>query len=496
MNSKAVLLVVSVFLLALMPRVTQLGQILSPDEPQWQRNTEEFKEGLVSGNLSKLYQQPHPGITTMWVSFPTAESESWAARRAPMAIVTSLLIVAAAYAMFRLWGLVAGVSGGLLLALNPLLIAHSRVLAMDALLGLFLLLGLLFLLLWLEEKQRWWLALSAATAALAVLSKMAGLVIVPFIGLVLTLTWWRQPAAWRQVRQEATLWAASFAVTFIVFFPTIITDFATVWAGTREFFATEHFQQAVHALGPWWYPEALLLWSTPMHWAGLLILVALPFLPARTRRHLFLLAAFFALFFVAMQYSIKKGDRYLLPVFLVWDVAAAMLFASLLHMNTHKFPIRPIVLSLLLIAFVWQTVDVIRLHPYALAYRNPFFRSFAQGRTMGWGEGLDLAADYLNAKPNAEEMLVISYYESSFDHRFRGPVTSAERLAKETPEQIGGQYVVLYRTMEGRAPDRWETNVLQQFADKQPEHIVILNGEEYAWIYATTPTAPTTSEEP
>ena len=102
---------------------------------------------------------------------------------------------------------------------------------------------------------------------------------------------------------------------------------------------------------------------------------------------------------------------------------------------------------------------------------------------MGWGEGLDVAADYLNQKEHPENLLVASYYESSFAYHFKGKFTSAERLGKETAEEIGADYVVLYRTMEGRAENRWETKVLAAYKDKTPEKVITLNNEEYVWIY-------------
>jgi len=43
---------------------------------------------------------------------------------------------------------------------------------------------------------------------------------------------------------------------------------------------------------------------------------------------------------------------------------------------------------------------------------------------------------------------------------------------------------VLYRALFERGPDAWETQVLAQFADKQPEKVIRLNGLPYAWIYA------------
>lgn len=468
-----------IFVVALLPRILQLDAFISPDEPRWLENTLGFREGLATGNFSSLYQQPHPGITNMWITAATITSDSWATRRAPLAIVLAVLIMFSTYIMARCWGWGAGFGGGLLLALDPLFIAHSRVLAMDALLSIFLLLAVLTILAWLQERKWYWLALSGIAASLAVLSKMIGVVVVGVVPLVLI---------WDQIRQKRFdvrmwgIWLGALILTTMMVFPTLLTDFGKVAAGTKEFFATEHYSQQVHALGPWWYPQAFLLWTTPLQLVGL---ASLPFLFWKVKKmskvSLAILGGFALIFFFAIQYSIKKGDRYMLPDFLLFNVIAALGLSAIPTLRSRI--VKWVGIGLVIAVAGWQVMNIFQLHPYYLAYRNPFFRNIAQGRTMGWGEGLDLAAYYLNEKPDAKEMLVVSYYESSFAQHFVGQVTSAERLGKETLEEIDGDYVVLYRTMQGRAPERWETKVLTDFASKTPEKVISLNGEEYVWIY-------------
>lgn len=472
-----------VFIAAVLPRVLNLGAILSPDEPQWEQNVIGFREALESGDTRGLYQQPHPGIPTMWLTAPVIESESWAVKRLPYALANSLLVVAATWIAGRIWGWKLGGVAGLLLALNPYFIAHSRVLAMDAMLSIFLVITLLAWLAWWQEKKRYWLFISAAAAALAILSKLAGVVVLPLLLAHAIWILFRKQLSLREWSRAASIWTACFLLTLVLVFPTLITDGTRVINEFLTFFRSDLYINAVHAFGPWWYPQALLLWTTPLHLLAALFLPFVLWKIPQWRRPILFLSSFSLVFFLFVQFSVKKGDRYLLPDFLVFDLLGVLTIASVWSI-IHQRWVKNVILALVTLAGVWQLWNLFELHPHYLAYRNPFFRNVAEGRTMGWGEGLDLAAEYLNQKPGAEEMLVISYYENSFAHRFVGEFTSAERLAKETPEEIGGDYVVLYRTMEGRAPDRWETKALAQFADKTPEHVIILNGEEYVWIYA------------
>lgn len=475
-----------IFAVALLPRVLDLGAILSPDEPRWEENVIGFREAVESGDTKGLYQQPHPGIPTMWLTALVIDSDSWAVKRLPYAAANSLLVAIAAWIAARLWGWKVGTAAGLLLALNPHFIAHSRVLSMDAMLSIFLVITLLAWLAWWQERTQMGLVVSGAAAALAILSKLAGLVILPFLAAHAIWIFSRNLVSTREWFRTGGIWAASFIVALVFIFPTLLTNSAHVVNEFITFFQGDLFTNAVHALGPWWYPQALLLWTTPLHLLGLTfaIVILLPTKPRRQlREDVSFLLLFALVFFLFVQFSVKKGDRYLLPDFLIFDVLTALALVSVWRLYSHKV-IRVSLVVLVALTLGWQVWNVFELHPHYLAYRNPFFRSVAQGRTMGWGEGLDLAAEHLNQKPNAKNMLVISYYENSFAQHFQGEVTSAERLAEETPEGIGGEYVVLYRTMQGRAPERWETKVLAQFAEKTPEHVISLNGEEYVWIYA------------
>lgn len=477
----------ALMLAVFIPRIANLDAFLSPDEPQWERNTQNFVAALKEGDMKDLYQQAHPGITTQWLAAASIEQPTWGAKRLPQALFLGVAVLYITYLVRRLWGDYPALIAGFLLALNPLLIAHSRVLAMDALMSIFMIAAFLHHYTWLEQKKRGDIIATGIFTSLAMLSKMSAVGLIVYLVIGNGIGLFTKKISWKELREGAALYIIALIVTTIIVFPTIITDFSYVWEGSMKFFSTEHFTQQVHALGPWWYPEAFLLWSTPLQLAGLLII---PIALARNNKYrlpVILCCMFILVFFLEIQYSIKKGDRYMMPIFLAFDILAAMslvgAYENLKQSYTKIARIGLVTISILGIGFQMQ--EVIRLHPYLLAYRNPLFASVAQGRTMGWGEGLDLAAEYLNTKPDVEHMLVAAYYEGSLAYHFKGEFTSAERLAKESAEEIGADYVVLYRTMEGRAPERWETKVLHAYINKTPEHIIMLNNEEYAWIYKT-----------
>jgi hypothetical protein len=118
-------------------------------------------------------------------------------------------------------------------------------------------------------------------------------------------------------------------------------------------------------------------------------------------------------------------------------------------------------------------------YPYYLSYYNPLLGGgpAAQRTVMvGNGEGLDQVADWLNSQPNAADLWVVSH---SFDILQALIVGSGEALRDRVPSNA--DYVVLYRfqIQIGHSP-----RVLDEYLNRHaPEHVVWINGVEYARIY-------------
>ena len=474
--------------LTLIPRIFDLGAFISPDEIRWVANTSGFTTKLAHGELSQLLRQPHPGITTQWLGASTIRFDSWAVRKLPLVIGQTILVLMLAYLAYRLWGASAGILLGVLLALNPFLIAHTRVYAMDALLAVNLTVSVVALLLWHKEKATRYLLFSAFAAGAAILSKLPGIIIIPYAG-VLFLHWsWRSRSATAYMR-PGVLWLLSLGMSLGIILPSFALHPLGTIGDFAEFFRSDDYQE-LHQLSAAYYLQTLAFKTTPLHLAAVLTLVlgaawstlhtehvlAKKIRAALLTPSIGIFLTFAVLFVIQMAIGAKKGDRYILPSFIMLDVVTALVITRLVALRRKN--ITTIVLLAATVGLLWQSIIVAQLHPHTLAYVNPLTRQFIGARRLGWGEGLDLAAHYLNNKPQASELNVAAYFPTQFAYVFKGKTAPAHTWDNESID-----YVVLYRAMFQRGDDAWETDVLNHFRSKIPEQVISLSGIEMVWIY-------------
>ena len=135
-----------------------------------------------------------------------------------------------------------------------------------------------------------------------------------------------------------------------------------------------------------------------------------------------------------------------------------------------------------------QAASALSTYPYYLSYYNPLIggsRVAPQVMQVGWGEGLDQAARYLNQKPGAAKLKVISWYATGpFSYIFEGFDRSLWYTSNLDAEQwekfITSDYAVIYISQWQRGLPK---PVLDYVAQLTPEHTVWIDGLEYARIY-------------
>jgi hypothetical protein len=214
----------------------------------------------------------------------------------------------------------------------------------------------------------------------------------------------------------------------------------------------------------------------------------------------------YVLFYVmVMALSAKKQDRYILPIFPALEVLAGLGLVRLWQIATNKWRraslakpgtasqwlkardfLRPDLNYRLLVAsiVIVQAAFALPHYPYYLTYYNPLLgggRTAERLITIGWGEGLDLAATYLNQKPNADRLKVTAWYSSAFAPYFRGQSTYF--LLDDIGHAMSSDYLVLYRNqLQRQLPT---PHLLAYFQRHHtPEYVARLKGIDYALVYA------------
>lgn len=499
-------------MIALVPRVTGLGTFLTADEKNWVGRGHEFVTALREFRFNDTLITTHPGIPTLWLAglaVKTTEATSGIPfdfdhielfvhrARVLIAIANSLLVVALAFAARQVFPRPVARLGSLVIALDPFLIAHSKLVHVDALLAGFSALSLLLLLWWSQKGSAAVFTASAVAGALAILSKIPGVLLLP--AFVLLLFWNPLPdlRSWRERLRHLLQWISIASATALVLLPGLLwvpDPVGNVKIVKRDVLfavAKPHYTEDAYALKPWVYPATLISRTTLPTLAGFLALLALVARPPGARpaatapafrpdrRAAGVLLFYLVLFMAGMTLGAKKGDRYLLPIFPVLDLLAVAGLGTLVTTLLPAWPTRRVFPVTAAVVLVPLAVQLVRLGPYQLAHYNwPFPPNLSQ--ELGWGEGLDLVAAYLNRQEDRPRARVASWYKDELRPFVDRPV---EGLTHHEDLRVG--YVVLYRNMFGRPAGHLANDFLDEYYRRQsPVHTVFVHGLPYAWVYA------------
>ena len=208
---------------------------------------------------------------------------------------------------------------------------------------------------------------------------------------------------------------------------------------------------------------------------------------ARQFRIALALVAGVLLFTLCLSLTSKKFSRYLLPAFPILEILAALGFFEFLKWgcsyidsrfgtgaNAQKLTFSIVTIFCFILI---QILPVLQLHPYYGTYYNLCFKltDIRKIITVGGGAGVDLAAKYLNGKPNAQELHVqVSPLSAQFFFRYF--------TGRTLPTDAGGEVSPDYEVVNIRDSQiGWvpQTGIL----NGELEHVITLNGIDYVWIY-------------
>lgn len=449
-----VTLLVALYLLI---RLASLPATTTTDEPFWLGRSANFFNALWHGRFEDTFQHAHPGVTTMWagmvsylfaapdyarifdtnLGFPydihkriremgLSEMQVLdAGRTAKVALQTAFFALSLVY-LRRIFGPVVAVTAGLLIALDPFLIAHDRLLHVDGLLTITSFAAVLALADAVANRRDSpapWVA-GGALAATAWLTRSTGIVLIPVAAVAAfapAMLAWRAGASRRALLVAARcfgMWLGAAVVATVALWPAlwvsplVAIGFMIEWSGNAA--ASGHelptwFRGQIHVgdPGPLFYPVSMLWRASPGGMIGLVLFGGLLFagplrrqLRPRDWRALGVVALFAALYLAGMTLGAKKFDRYILPVYPVLDLIAAIGIVGALRVLAGWRPARPswLVPATLGAVMAVHVASGFAVMPHWLQAWNPLLGGATraeQAMQTGWGEGADQAGRFI-----------------------------------------------------------------------------------------------------
>ena len=514
------------FIAAFLPRAFGLGVFIGADEWVVLGLARAFLIGIASGDFTTYSQTfgfhypafPATILTALswgiqYLFFgqgqsleeflaPVLQKQLYFTAGGRLAIALTISVsVAGIYLLSRrIFGQKVAFLGTFLVALDPFYTAHSRLLHVDALLSTFMTLTVLSLLVYLQERRMLYLLSSALTLFLSLTTKSPALLLLPFGGGLLWLGFWRE--GMRQALNRAlvqfALWAGTGLALCYFLWPAMwVAPASTVgkfFQGITGIGVVAHWM-GVFFLGRWaldpgplFYPAIAAFKQTPVVLLGLVPVCF--YLLSKVRRSRFILetegfpaftlVAFTILFTVMITLAPKKGDRYLLPIFPALDILAALGWVWLSRQMGARRTGRLLAGLGLAALILCQAGNCLPYHPYYLSHHNPMFGggwAAPEVVPIGRGEGLDVAARYLNAKEGADAMEVAAWYSVCFAPVFIGKTTDLSDIES----MLRADYTVFYVNQVQRILPI--SDAVDYFRPRLPEYVVRLGGVDYAWVY-------------
>jgi hypothetical protein len=431
---------------------------------------------------------------------------------------TIVLVIGYIYAR-KLLGLLPALVGFLLIAFEPFHLALSRLLHMDGLLSSLYLASILAFVYYLHKRRPIDLVLAGVLTGLCWLTKSPGLLLGPLFGTFALIELWRGYHSNKSIPFRKQLWDSTWplvvwffigALVFVALWPAMWVD--SILSLSKIFGAAYRVTDLGHFSGTffngvtaeklgiaslYYYPLTYLWRTTPVVMLGLVLSIwgyftnSKPFDQPAARLTTLGLVLAVVVFTIAMTVGDKKLERYILPAYAPLDLIAAMGWVFLVYwIKEKKVAIVSQYSSILILVPVLaiQAFLSLRTYPYYYSYVNPAMggsKMAPQVVQIGWGEGMDQAAAYLNQKPEAEKMNVLAWYGSGpFSYFFEGRTLSLDfdpvYHDSEKENFARSDYVVVYiNQLQKNRP----AELLDYLSQLEPEKTFWVNGIEYVRIY-------------
>ena len=524
-------------------------QMVTFDEPWWVISGSNYYYALTHRDFETTIYDYHPAVTTTWVVtagmlsyFPEYrgygqgyfdvrkphyenflrehDKEALDVLRISRQIQTVVIAISALVAFYLLSLLVGDLAAFFAIAFfvnAPFFLGFSRLINHEGMLSLFSLVSVLAMQVYVNRHAKpVYVLISGIAFGLAQLTKSSSIVIAPLAGLILFIAAFKTDGgsmAKRVARVAVSYlsWLAVAALVYVILWPgmwvapkKMLFDvygnaFSYAFQGAR-LDVTEEVQPSSFnpSIGLAAAKQYLIRWqqtATPLTWAGL-ALALLAFVLQKKEdtntplRSTMIYLSILALLFVAI-FSISQGrdsPHYVLTGYVALDVVAGLGWAWLVARVQNGWRILNVnafALGAGLALCVAQFLFARPYYPYYFTYHNHLTGEFA----YGYGEGLEQAAFYLAAKPDAKTTRVYAYAGmGAISFYYPGEVSVLKKayLTEEGMPSIihdmrETDYLVLYSGLQNRQPE--SVQLLESLQGVKPERVFYIRGIEYVTIY-------------
>lgn len=480
------------FVLAVIMRLTALGRYVTPDEGAWVFWSLNFREALLAGDWANTFQTSHPGVTTMWLGAfaiqlqqaAFAETLAWLEKliwltpdygeparalyqflpitRVVFATATSLGIVAIGWIVERDFGRNAAILTTFALALDPFIAGLSGLPMTDPLLATFTTLVLLGLHRLTKQPSIHLYTLIGIGTALAILSKLPGVLLLGFVPLAMLVIFWRR---WLTLLQAGAVWGVAIVGTILIVLPAAwgapqhILSVLQSSGGAETSLSIPIFFLGENRFDVGWgfYPLLLIYRLAPVAFVGLWF----SFGRKQTRSLALWLLLFSILFIIGLEQSVRVFDRYIVPLTMAWTILATIALGAYADRKINlRFAICDLRTVLLSIMVLFGLLNM-RLPLFAY---NTLLGGLPVAQRLlptGWGEAESIAARQFHTICPETEAIVVSNVPAVAPF-FAGATYKASSTATHVSPHLKGSL---------------EPLATKTALETQPDHVVQVAGK-------------------
>lgn len=405
---------------------------------------------------------------------------------------------------------------------DPFFLGHTRMLDHEAMVSLFVVVSILSLFIYLtRERKFYFLILSGVAAGLAQLTKSSSVAMLVAVGVLLLMQIYQErERGWGRSflinLKIFALWLALLIVTYFIFWPGMWVApgkmlyevfgnaFSYAFQGARLKVSGDlepsQFSLESSFLGIWGMIRILLFRVTPLTWLGILLSFAFRFTRKmdllRPYMQLSVLMFFTAVAFIFM-FGIAQGrnsPHYILSSYLSLNILAGLGLAYGIQWIWERSVSSRmnVPYGVLVVVLGFQVWSALSFFPYYYTYRNPVLYGmgmFQESPQFPYGEGLEIAAQYLAEMQDAETSTAFSYYaRGCFSYFYPGKTISFRPYyvdGNHAEDLLGhlatSDYLIVYYANQG--PLGKYASYLSVLSAVEPIHRVWLDGYEYIRIY-------------